>query len=262
MELQIYSAGKIKSLPQQFCNNILDHNVKMFWIGDTEVQDPLASPTARGSMNAYIDIGAKVRIKPGNLYILPSFSCKDIISDENRLIEIYFLYLDLYPSLRGEMFEINIRKSSRCYALLSAITTLIGESKDILTPMVNSLFACPEISETLSFSSNTNISKVIKYIRYNYNRQMSNADLAAIAGYSTNYFIKAFREETGDSPYGYIQNVRLINAMNMLRNGSTPKQAAMACGYSDQNVFYRAFKKHFSKSPSFFYRGRAQRSDP
>lgn len=160
------------------------------------------------------------------------------------------------PPAQSNVFEINIQESNRCRVLLNAITALITETEEILGPLLNSLFSCPEISEVITFSSNENITRVINYIRHNYNQQITNTDLAAIAGYNTNYFIKAFRSETGKSPHAYIQNIRLNNAMNMLRNGSPPKQVAVLCGYNNQNEFYRVFKKFFSKPPSFFYGNR------
>lgn len=254
MELRIHSAGKIQTLSHRFFPDIPNHNTKIFWLSNKQKIYPPFSPS-RG-MNYYIDIGPKIRLKPDHLYILPSFSFTGIISDENRVAEIYFIHLDITPPLQGNMFEINVQESDRCRTLLNAITALITETTDILAPMLNSLFACPEISDVVTFSSNKNISRVTDYIHRNYSQQLKNTDLAAIAGYNTNYFIKAFRAETGESPHVYIQNIRLINAMNMLRNGSSPKQVAVACGYNNQNEFYRIFKKYFSKPPSFFYRSR------
>lgn len=96
MELHMYSAGKIQSLPHRFFPDIPNHHTKLFWLNDKH-EHTLPSFSQPRGMNYYIDIGQKIRIKPEHIYILPSFSFSGIISDENMLADIYYVNLDITP---------------------------------------------------------------------------------------------------------------------------------------------------------------------
>lgn len=96
MELHMYSAGKIQSLPHRFFPDIPNHHTKLFWLSNERNNILLPFSQSRG-MNYYIDIGSKIRIKPDYIYILPSFSFAGIISDENMLADIYFVNLGITP---------------------------------------------------------------------------------------------------------------------------------------------------------------------
>lgn len=255
MDIQLFSYGKVSKTPFRFCELEGPHRpdiVTICWL-KSSVQSP-ANRYSNALMqesrlaNYYIDIGYKIRMKPGRIYVIRNFN--EIISDENRLEDIYYLHLYLWPCPTNGLIEIDISHIKRCLVLVNALTSLINEPKEIIMPLVSSLFSCAEICESFNSYTNGSILKVINYIQHNFSMQLNNTDLAAIAGYNTNYFIRIFKQETGSSPYEYIQNVRLSNAMNMLSNGTSIKETAMACGFSNQKVFCRAFKKQFGKAPS------------
>jgi AraC-like DNA-binding protein len=53
------------------------------------------------------------------------------------------------------------------------------------------------------------------------------------------------------SPSVLIQELRIIKAMEMLKNGrGNVSEVAYACGYNSLSYFSQAFKAHTSKSPS------------
>lgn len=88
------------------------------------------------------------------------------------------------------------------------------------------------------------------YIAKNYNKRITNEDLAQIAGVSTIYFRKLFTEIVGVSPINYVQNVKVQKAKEMLFSDySSITDIALSLGYQNIYDFSRAFKKNTGLSP-------------
>jgi AraC family transcriptional regulator len=80
---------------------------------------------------------------------------------------------------------------------------------------------------------------------------VSLAALAADAGLSSFHFCRAFKESTGLSPYAWLRQYRLEQAMNMLRDSDeSVVSIAAVLGYSSQTAFAAAFKKLTGETPS------------
>ena len=72
---------------------------------------------------------------------------------------------------------------------------------------------------------------------------------------------RIFRRSTGTSVWEYVQIKRLFAAREMLYTGTSPCQAAQACGYREYSTFYRAYKKRFGHAPQQDQR-RVQEPEP
>ena len=95
------------------------------------------------------------------------------------------------------------------------------------------------------------IAPAIEYISNNYNKNVTNDELAAIVGLSTVYFRKLFTEITGISPIAYLHKLRIEKAKQMLRSDyGSLSDMAQSLGYSSLYDFSRDFKKHTGKPPS------------
>lgn len=66
---------------------------------------------------------------------------------------------------------------------------------------------------------------------------------------------RIFHSFTGTSVWNYVQIKRLFSARELLQQGVLPNHAAAACGYQEYSTFYRAYKKHFGRSPLEDLRG-------
>ena len=94
------------------------------------------------------------------------------------------------------------------------------------------------------------IALALDYIAKNYRQKIKNADLAALCGMSEVYFRKAFTAVSGDSPIGYVQKLRMKNAVEILKSDCVSlSDAAISLGYGDVSEFSRAFKKYAGVSP-------------
>lgn len=253
MNIRVHSSGRFNLLNNSTAMPDFQFNTKLFWqIGECRH----FFKNAGGSCHCYFDVGYLIRIKPGNLYVMPAMQRYNIVADENFIPNLYFMNLTMHPEPCPSITELAIYRSGRCQTLLRSIADLVDEPREIVAPVVQALFTCPEVSTLLNFGKNASILRVLDYINHHYGEQLNNSNLAALANYSQNYFIKAFQQEVGDSPYAYLQNVRLDNAMRMLQNGIPPKEVAISCGFPNQNMFYRSFKKRFQNAPSHYFRSK------
>lgn len=66
---------------------------------------------------------------------------------------------------------------------------------------------------------------------------------------SENSVNRMFRRAAGTTVGEYIRIKRLLSARERIRCGDFAADAAAACGFGDYSAFYRAYKKHFGRSP-------------
>ena len=89
------------------------------------------------------------------------------------------------------------------------------------------------------------IAPAVEYISQHYNENITNDDLAAIAGMSTVYFRKLFTNIMGVSPITYVHQFRTEKAKEMLGSDyGTLSDIAQSLGYPSLYDFSRDFKKH------------------
>lgn len=95
------------------------------------------------------------------------------------------------------------------------------------------------------------IAPAIEYISQNYNKNITNDDLAELTGLSTVYFRKLFTSIMGVSPITYTHELRIQKAKEMLKSDyGTLTHVAQSLGYPNLYDFSRAFKNHTGVAPS------------
>jgi AraC family transcriptional regulator len=97
------------------------------------------------------------------------------------------------------------------------------------------------------------LKRVVDYIASSLDKNISLAELAAIAGMSPHYFAELFKQSTGRSPHSYILLQRIERAKEGLRNPTRSiLDAALDAGFENASHFSRAFRKVEGVSPSRF----------
>jgi two-component system response regulator YesN len=77
------------------------------------------------------------------------------------------------------------------------------------------------------------------------------ASVAAVAGYTPNYFSARFKEEMGESFKQYLDRLRFDYAKKLLEHSSlTVSQVCRESGFDDYPNFVRRFSARFGCSPS------------
>lgn len=83
--------------------------------------------------------------------------------------------------------------------------------------------------------------------------------LAKVAGLSSSYFCRAFKDSFGEPPHAYIMRKRVERAQSLMLQTREPlSQIALACGLSDQAHLCNLFRRLVGQSPSQWRRSRWQ----
>lgn len=95
------------------------------------------------------------------------------------------------------------------------------------------------------------LKRVLKFIRDNFDKEISLDDMARVADLSTKYFCSFFKATTGTTPVRYLMNYRIERAARKL-DGSDASitQIAFDCGFNDLSYFIKTFKEIKGVSPS------------
>lgn len=93
--------------------------------------------------------------------------------------------------------------------------------------------------------------KILKYIEDNYAEKLAIDNLARNANMSTSNFCHLFKKMTCKTLIEYVNNLRINNAENLLRNTDMNiSEVAMVVGFNDINYFSRIFKKYKKIAPN------------
>ena len=96
----------------------------------------------------------------------------------------------------------------------------------------------------------------LHYIHHHYTESLTLSELAEMEHLSVSRYRTVFRECTGISPQGFIIDLRLRRACElMIQTDLSLKQIAQMTGYSDPLYFSRIFKEHLGVPPSQYKEG-------
>lgn len=107
------------------------------------------------------------------------------------------------------------------------------------------------------------LNKVFDYIDENIDAQLNLDDLAKVSHFSKFHFSRIFSALVGETPFKFIQRIRLERANYLLRLKPKAKitEIAFECGFNDLAVFSRQFTLHFNISPTAFKKQNIQQSN-
>ncbi|WP_448110098.1 helix-turn-helix domain-containing protein [Luteibacter jiangsuensis] len=101
--------------------------------------------------------------------------------------------------------------------------------------------------------------RVAAHVDENLGYSITIDQLATIAGLSSSYFCRAFKDSFGDPPHAYIMRRRVERAQTLMLQTREPlSQIALACGLSDQAHLCNLFRRLVGQSPSQWRRSRWQ----
>ena len=106
------------------------------------------------------------------------------------------------------------------------------------------------IYDTRSYSSDSQIEELLRYINHNLTEDLSIETLARKYYLSKYHMMRKFKEETGYTIHNYIISTRLLLARTKISEGTPILKAAQLSGFSDYTTFSRAYKKQFGIAPS------------
>lgn len=98
--------------------------------------------------------------------------------------------------------------------------------------------------------------KLTEYISYHFPEKLTMEHLCDLIHVSPQHLCRIVKSNTGMRPMEYINEIRIQNAKELLKNtNENIQQIAFACGYDNYNYFYRTFKATTKMTP-MIYRNR------
>ncbi len=95
------------------------------------------------------------------------------------------------------------------------------------------------------------LDRILTYIRQNYTRPVTLADMAEIAGLSREYLIRLCRQKSGTTPLQLLWRYRLERALDLLQNsGLAFADIAERCGFTSYQHFSRRIHRETGQTPT------------
>ncbi|MBU0478590.1 AraC family transcriptional regulator [bacterium] len=128
-----------------------------------------------------------------------------------------------------------------------------GELKALLGLILNAYLNARDSFQFRRIKSYKNIIKAEKFIRTNYQKDISLQDIAREANLSETYFGNIFKKITGKSPIDYLTSTRINNAKRLLiETDHNISEISSLIGYEDSHYFSYIFKQKEGITPSEF----------
>lgn len=92
--------------------------------------------------------------------------------------------------------------------------------------------------------------RILLFIENNLNKEITNSELADLAGYSVSAFTHRFKTEMNESVQAYICRRRLLCAAEEILNGEKIIDVAFKYNWQSHSAFTKSFRREFGFTPS------------
>lgn len=163
--------------------------------------------------------------------------------------------LELYKAIinaKGQKIKCNLDMEKFLLGIMNDMTSITEET--VLSQKIYRIL-CELISsnETKEFYSTNQIEDAKVFMRDNMTSNITVNDIAKFMNMSSSYFYRIFKENTGFTPYDYLQQLRLIKAKELLQQTNhSVEEIAYQTGFNSDSNFIYFFKKETGLSPLKF----------
>ncbi len=119
------------------------------------------------------------------------------------------------------------------------------------------------MDQTLQEEYKARINKAFDYIETHLDHQFTLEELARAANFSKFHFHRIFMACVGETPFQFINRIRLERAASLLITAKKESitDVALKCGFTDISVFSRNFKSYFNQAPSNYRKNKQAHSN-
>jgi YesN/AraC family two-component response regulator len=207
--------------------------------------------------------------KPGELYILPAGVIQSYGAISNHTLGKYWCHftsklgdLQLFDIVDTSSFVVTVPHSEEMkrhferlihYAHSDELTSGLRIRSILLEIISTFIELCDHTKLNMKTTSTFDkMSAVLKYIEDNTSHHITVEELALIAHFQPNYFIKVFKNFTGLSPIQYINRHRLEKAVHLLTFTNLSISSIADSISLELAYFSRMFKEHSGYAPSTY----------
>ena len=135
-------------------------------------------------------------------------------------------------------------------AHLDAADTLTARETEDTEPQLTTPHASTrEVVDSPEPDLSPEVTRALAHLAANYERAVSVAELARVAGCSRDRLARAVRRETGVTIHAHLMRLRLARAAREVGNGDKIEAVMLGVGYRGKRNFYRQFKARFGMTP-------------
>lgn len=96
------------------------------------------------------------------------------------------------------------------------------------------------------------IDRACAFMEEHYSERICLDQICRCAGLGRSALLRAFTRTKGVTPYSYLENVRIGAAKKLLEQGTSPLEAALGTGFSDQSHFTNYFSRFIGLTPGAY----------
>lgn len=160
------------------------------------------------------------------------------------LFEIIFDKFNLYLKIQLNAEKFNLQQ----LLLQETVNEIKDNVLDILERIFNSVLV-------VEVAPNEFLLQDIKeYIYEHLHEDISLQDVADRMFFSTVYFSRFFKKQTGETFSNYLFRIRMEHAVKLLHKNKKVTEISEACGYHDPSYFTRMFKEYYKYTPKDYAR--------
>lgn len=204
-------------------------------------------------------------VKAGDWFFIPAGVRHAYRNISTAPFEKYWMHFDLYPntelfSYLALPFFVRVRTDGHVTELFRRFTDArkhgsLADSltvKACLTELLAEYIRLADADkERARIKQSERLERLLRYIRENLDKPITNGMLAEVYYTHPTHFVRAFREETGQTPARYIRNMRLETAKRLLEEAPlSVAETAVKVGYPDPAHFSRLFRQRYGMSPA------------
>lgn len=218
----------------------------------------------------------------GLIIVKPLIKDKEIIEDEKKVDLLSYGIYNIARDIMNKFENLNVFIDSKkqvvilCdinpikywYGAVNELENMINKYLNINVVICASFLRNDPVQVNIVYKSLCNrlidkskktpvVIEVQKYINRNYNNEdLSISEIANSLGISQTYLTRLFKRELGMTFADYLTNVRIKNAIILMRDPSLRLcEIAKLIGYGTQHYFSNVFKKHVGISPQDYKLG-------
>ncbi len=224
-------------------------------------KDWLLFYVAKGS--ELFTFSSQVRAKEGSFVVYRPDEIQLHVHDEDKNGEFFYIHFTAPDSFTPLSFETsrvyNTEPSPSIRELFEEVINELHLKKASYEKIcVSKLFCILSLLERESSKKamtekryTDKISFVLHKMNKEYDKNETLEDYASICNMSKYHFIRVFKDITGLPPLEYRNGIRLEHARQLLESTSISiSEISEKLGYSSQNYFCDAFKRHFNMTPT------------